>query len=92
MRTRPDPAGPRPRPGSVESERRGSGGGTWDVPINPLGGDGSSAEDVVVVVDAVDFCRLVANRVDPTALELHVVGERAAADGVLAAAAALALD
>ncbi len=70
----------------------GGGGGTWDVPINPLGGDGSSAEDVVVVVDAVDFCRLVANRVDPGALELHVVGERAAADGVLAAAAALALD
>jgi uncharacterized protein (TIGR03083 family) len=70
----------------------GSGGGTWDVPLKPHDGDGANAEDVVVVVDAVDFCRLVANRVDRAELELHVMGDRVAADGVLAAAAALALD
>ena len=70
----------------------GSGGGTWDVPMGAGGRPSADAEEVVVVVDAVDFCRLVANRVDPTTLDLHVLGEPDAADGVLAAAAALALD
>jgi len=70
----------------------GGGGGTWDVPLQPGLGTGASADDVVVVVDAVDFCRLVANRIDAAVLDVHVVGERTATDGVLAAAAALALD
>ena len=70
----------------------GSGGGTWDVPLKPAGATEVGAEDVVVVVDAIDFCRLVANRVDPATLDVHLQGDRGATDGVLAAAAALALD
>jgi uncharacterized protein (TIGR03083 family) len=67
----------------------GNGGGTWDL---PLGEREAATEptDLMIVVDAVDFCRLVANRVDPQSLDLHVDGD--GADRVLAAAASLALD
>jgi len=40
----------------------------------------------------VGFCRLVANRATPAELDLYVTGDRGQAEGVLAAAAALALD
>jgi uncharacterized protein (TIGR03083 family) len=64
----------------------GAGGGTWDLQL----GARPAANDVLLVVDAVDFCRLVANRVPVDALELHVSGT--GAEHVLAAAASLALD
>jgi len=67
----------------------GEGGGTWDVPLGDQGG-AADAIDLMMVVDAVDFCRLVANRVEPDALEVHTDG--LGADGVLTAAASLALD
>jgi uncharacterized protein (TIGR03083 family) len=67
----------------------GPGGGTWDVPI---GTQPPPAAAVDIVTDAVGFCRLVANRVSPGDLDLHVVGDAGQAAGVLAAAAALALD
>jgi uncharacterized protein (TIGR03083 family) len=85
-------AGSLERPVDLHLVLLGSGGGTWDVPLRPQGGDGANAEDLVVVIEAVDFCRLVANRVDRAELAAHVLGAQAAADGVLAAAAALALD
>jgi hypothetical protein len=47
---------------------------------------------VVVVSDAVDFCRLVANRVTPAGLDLHITGDAELAAAVLAAAPVLALD
>jgi uncharacterized protein (TIGR03083 family) len=65
----------------------GPGGGTWDVAL----GDGARA-GVLVVADAVGFCRLVADRIAPAALNPHVQGPADAADVVLRAAAALALD
>jgi uncharacterized protein (TIGR03083 family) len=70
----------------------GAGGGTWDLPLGERGGRGGQpdATDLMIVVDAVDFCRLVANRVAPEALDVHVDGD--GADHVLAAAATLALD
>jgi hypothetical protein len=69
----------------------GAGGGTWDIPLGSRNGDGQ-AEDVVLVTDAVDFCRLVANRVDHEELELHTSGATAHVQAILAAASSLALD
>jgi uncharacterized protein (TIGR03083 family) len=68
----------------------GPGGGTWDVGL----GDGARSDpaQVSIVTDAVGFCRLVANRVRPAELELHITGDRGQAEGILAAAATLALD
>ena len=47
---------------------------------------------VRIVTDAVAFCRLVANRLGPDQLDLHITGDQDQAAGVLAAACALALD
>jgi uncharacterized protein (TIGR03083 family) len=69
----------------------GAGGGTWDIPLGNRDADGN-AEDVVLVTDVVDFCRLVANRVDRTSLERHVSGATVHVEGILDAAASLALD
>ncbi len=48
--------------------------------------------EVVLVVEAVEFCRLVADRVDPDDVAAEVEGPVEAAAVVLAGAAALALD
>jgi uncharacterized protein (TIGR03083 family) len=71
----------------------GPGGGTWDVAL----GDETarrvgSPVDVLIVADAVGFCRLVADRIEPARLDAHVQGAAEAAAQVLRAAAALALD
>jgi uncharacterized protein (TIGR03083 family) len=66
----------------------GPGGGTWDIPI----GDGPPAAEVAIVTDAVEFCRLVANRATPDDLSLHITGDADRAALVLAAAPTLALD
>ena len=47
---------------------------------------------VLIVADAVGFCRLVANRVTPADLDLHVTGDPGHVTAVLAAASTLALD
>jgi uncharacterized protein (TIGR03083 family) len=47
---------------------------------------------VRIVTDAVGFCRLAASRAGPADLDLDIAGDKAQADAVLAAAAALALD
>jgi len=67
----------------------GDGGGTWDLPLGAKDA-ADVASDLLLVVDAVDFCRLVANRVAPETIDVHVEG--AGANGVLSAAASLALD
>jgi Mycothiol maleylpyruvate isomerase N-terminal domain len=69
----------------------GPGGGTWDVTL----GDGDGCPDPVpvrIVTGTVGFCRLVANRVRPGDLDVDIGGDPSQAAGVLAAAAALALD
>jgi len=48
--------------------------------------------DVAIVADAVEFCRLVANRAVPAGLDLHVTGHQGRAAAVLAVASTLALD
>jgi uncharacterized protein (TIGR03083 family) len=66
----------------------GAGGGTWDLGLV----EGCAAERVSIVVDAVDFCRLVADRVKPAELDVHVTGASERSTDVLLAASALALD
>lgn len=76
-------------PVNVRLVLTGSGGGTWDVAVGAAPPDPVS---ISIVTDVVGFCRLVANRVTPADLDLHVTGDAGRAAGVLAAASALALD
>jgi uncharacterized protein (TIGR03083 family) len=78
-------------PASVHLVLTGPGGGTWDIPIgqNP---PASVPNAIVIVADAVGFCRLVANRATPDSLDLHITGDPERAAMVLAAASTLALD
>jgi uncharacterized protein (TIGR03083 family) len=64
----------------------GPGGRTWQ----RRGGTGGP--EVRIVMEAVEFCRLVANRIDLGAVPASVTGDRDLADRLFAAAAALALD
>lgn len=67
----------------------GPGGGTWDIAV----GQGPSAPaDVMIVADAVGFCRLVANRLTPDDLDPYVTGDSGRAAAVLASVAALAVE
>jgi hypothetical protein len=68
----------------------GSGGGTFDVPLGV--GDAVGALDIVVTVDAIDLCRLAANRLAPDALAVAVEGDRGLLEPMLIGAAAFASD
>ncbi|HEX5587179.1 MAG TPA: maleylpyruvate isomerase family mycothiol-dependent enzyme [Acidimicrobiia bacterium] len=69
----------------------GDGGGNWLV---AMGGGTSNRDnatvDVTVTADAVDWCRLVGDRLTPDEIVVDVHGDRALADDLLAAAPALA--
>lgn len=67
----------------------GPGGGAWDVPLD---GNGVESPAVRLVADAAAFCWVVANRIRPSDLLVHVSGETGLAADLLAGAAALALD
>lgn len=69
----------------------GRGGGTWRC---PLAADSTvtPTDDVVVVADAIGFCRLTANRCRPADLDPYVEGDEALAVDILAGMAALAAD
>jgi uncharacterized protein (TIGR03083 family) len=72
----------------------GPGGGTWQAPLGAIP-DGPRLEgpvDVRIVVDAADFCRLVANRMDPGAIATVVTGDDALARDCFIGATSLALD
>jgi len=80
--------GPRPsRP--IRLVLTGPGGGAWTLPVEA--GTGARGE-ARVVMDAVEFCRLVANRRDPADGGVLVSGDDTLAADLLAGAAALALD
>lgn len=68
----------------------GPGGGTWDMAVG--GQAPPEPVQVSIVADAIRFCRLVGNRADPAGIDAHITGDHAAAAGILAAAATLALD
>ena len=76
-------------PVSLHLVLTGPGGGTWDIGIGEPSGQPAP---LTIVTGVVGFCRLFSNRVDPADLAVYVAGERGQAAGVLAAAAALALD
>jgi uncharacterized protein (TIGR03083 family) len=67
----------------------GPGGGTWDIEV---GQSPSAPAAVTIVADAVEFCRLAANRVTPADLDPYVTGDQDRAAAVLAVASTLALD
>jgi uncharacterized protein (TIGR03083 family) len=81
----------------------GQGGGAWQVDLGAGdageedsagsgGSEGRRQPAARIVADAVDFCRVVANRLDPDDLGYHVDGDRGLARDVLTAATTLALD
>ena len=70
----------------------GPGGGTWDVALGGGGRAAGEVPEVMIVADAVAFCRLVADRLEPADLGAHVRGDAGSATRVFRAAAALALD
>jgi uncharacterized protein (TIGR03083 family) len=78
-----------PGPLDVHLVLTGPGGGTWDVTV---GSSVLAPAAVSIVTDAVGYCRLVANRVTPADLDVHVTGDPRRAAEVLAAATTLALD
>jgi uncharacterized protein (TIGR03083 family) len=77
-----------PGPTELRLVLTGPGGGSWDVAI---GGEAAPAA-IIIVTDAVGFCRLVANRATPADLDLHTAGDPERVAGLLAAAPVLALD
>lgn len=80
----------RPKPGrTARIVLTGPGGGTWQASLDRTA---AGATDVRIVADAASFCRLVANRLQSTTIEVDVVGDEALAADVLAGAQALALD
>jgi uncharacterized protein (TIGR03083 family) len=76
-------------PISVHLVLTGPGGGTWDVAV---GEPSQDPAELGIVTDVVGFCRLFANRISPTDLDVFVTGDPRHATSVLTAAAALALD
>ena len=71
----------------------GGGGGTWDLRLGPVApGNGERVPEVEIATDAVEFCRLVAGRLEPADLDLHLTGAADRAPDVLAGVRALALD
>jgi uncharacterized protein (TIGR03083 family) len=75
----------------------GPGGGTWDVTVGgdapaPAAAPVPAPAAVSIVTGAVGFCQLVANRIAPANLDVHVTGDPGQATAVLAAASTLALD
>ncbi len=80
------------QPVDVHLVLTGPGGGTWDVAIGQGAGRDPGQEGVVIVTDAVGFCRLAANRLTPAELGPHITGDEARVAGVLTAATTLALD
>jgi len=85
------------RPGDGRRARivlTGPGGGTWQTQLgdSPDGSRADGPADVRIVVDATDFCRLVANRMDPATIATVVTGDDALARDCFTGATCLALD
>ena len=68
----------------------GTGGGTFDVPLDPTEPPG--APDIVVTTDSIGLCRVAANRLRLGDLEAGVEGDSSLLEVVLVAATAFAAD
>ncbi|HEY5025705.1 MAG TPA: hypothetical protein VII76_12080 [Acidimicrobiales bacterium] len=85
------------RPGQGRQARivlTGPGGGAWQTPLgtSPDGLRPEGPVDVRIVLDAVNFCRLVANRMDPATIATVVTGDDALARDLFIGATSFALD
>ena len=69
----------------------GRGGGTWRCPL-AAASSVTASDDVVLVADAIGFCRLAANRCTLTELDAYVEGDELIAADILRGMAALAAD
>jgi uncharacterized protein (TIGR03083 family) len=65
----------------------GDGGGDWTVSLD---GDDHGRPAVTITMDVVDYCRVVAERLDPTDAAVSVTGDATLGRTVLACASALA--
>ncbi len=64
----------------------GVGGGAWTQPLDVgavLDGSSDVAPDVALMADAIDFCRVAAQRLSPADLDAVIEGDRALADELL---------
>jgi hypothetical protein len=66
----------------------GRGGGVWNQPLQ-LGSE-PGEPSVTIVADALDFCRLAAQRIEPTDLDAEVEGPMELAVTVLRGASVFA--
>ena len=71
-------------------EVTGAGGGTFVVPLEL--GQPAGTPDIAVTVDALELCRLAANRLDQSELDTQVTGDSSLLDGLLVAASSFAAD
>lgn len=79
------------RPGKVARVvLTGPGGGEWTLGMDGADPAPDAPADVTLTADVVDWCRLVAERLTPEALDCSVEGDEALADDLLAAAPAFA--
>jgi hypothetical protein len=76
------------RPGSARLTLHGAGGGEWTVPLGQQG----NGVVVTIVVEAVEFARLVANRRSARTLPYTVTGDEHVAAELLRIAATLGCD
>jgi len=81
----------RERPGrTARLVLTGAGGGEWVVAMGRSAAQDHDTIDVTVTADAVDWCRLVGDRLTADEIVIDVRGDRALAHDLLAAAPALA--
>jgi uncharacterized protein (TIGR03083 family) len=81
----------RPHRGTVRLVLTGRGGGTWRRALEPGDAPGAT-DDLLVVADAIGFCRLAANRCRPDELDAYIEGDGGVAADILAGMGALAAD
>jgi uncharacterized protein (TIGR03083 family) len=80
-----------PRPGrTARLHLAGPGGGTFDVPLAP--GESAGRPDITLSADTISLCRLAANRLAESDLDLLVEGDRSLLGPLLVGAAAFAAD
>lgn len=84
-------SGPATSPASVHLVLTGPGGGTWDIDLAQSGAIGPAVTSLITV-DALEFCRLAANRLAPAEVDVYIDGDRQLAEHVLATTATIALD
>ena len=74
---------------SARVELTGPGGGSWLIPLGMS--EAAEPADVVVTLDTVDWCLLVAERVAPEALVYEATGDASLVPDLAAAASAFAM-